>query len=161
MLDMKQQIDLQYYKNPLVKWMNIAWDSFRIIDNNTNNVIFMLPDDPCSHEFIEYAEKVSNPTVNLETIRQKLNYRYYNNLDEYVTEMLHLFENWVQYKGIHHKMYFQCDNMKKRFEKFIEKNRLRSGQQSSLLKTDPKKSEDSFISEADDMEWNFNNLLIK
>ena len=37
--------------------------------------------------------------------------------------MLTLFDNWVQYKGMDNKMYTQCDNMKKRFEKFIEKNR--------------------------------------
>jgi hypothetical protein len=49
--------------------MNIAWDSFRIVDNNTNNVIFMLPDEPCSPEFREYASKVKNPTINLQTIR--------------------------------------------------------------------------------------------
>jgi hypothetical protein len=48
MLACKQKIDLQYYKAPLSKWMNTAWDSFRIVDNNTNNVIFMLPDDPLS-----------------------------------------------------------------------------------------------------------------
>jgi hypothetical protein len=103
--------------------MNIAWDSFRIVDNNTNNVIFMLPDDPCSPEYGEYAKKVDNPTINLETIRQKLNYRYYLCLEEFVAEMLTLFDNWVQYKGMDNKMYTQCDNMKKRFEKFIEKNR--------------------------------------
>ena len=103
--------------------MNIAWDSFRIVDNNTNNVIFMLPDDPCTPEFTQYAQKVSNPTINLETIRQKLNYRYYICLGEFVSEMMGLFENWVCYKGTNNKMYTQCDNMKKRFEKFIEKNR--------------------------------------
>jgi hypothetical protein len=85
--------------------MNIAWDSFRIVDNNTNNVIFMLPDDPCSPEYGEYSKKVDNPTINLETIRQKLNYRYYICLEEFVTEMLTLFDNWVQYKGMDNKMY--------------------------------------------------------
>ena len=69
MLNCKNRIDLSYYKQPLTKWMNTAWDSFRIVDNNTNNVIFMLPDDPLSSEFQEYAAKVSNPTINLETIR--------------------------------------------------------------------------------------------
>lgn len=69
MLKCKQTIDAQYYKQPLTKWMNTAWDSFRIVDNNTNNVIFMLPDDPLSPEFLEYASKVQNPTINLETIR--------------------------------------------------------------------------------------------
>lgn len=36
-----------------------------------------------------------------------------------------LFENWVLYKGKLHKMYTQCDNMKKRFEKFIHKNKFK------------------------------------
>ena len=102
--------------------MNIAWDSFRIVYNNTNNVIFMLPDEPCSPEFREYAAKVENPTINLQTIRQKLTYRYYNNLDEFVGEMLTLFDNWVNLKGKGNKMYTQCDNMRNRFQKFIDKN---------------------------------------
>ena len=83
----------------------------------------MLPDDPCSSEFREYASKVNNPTINLQTIRQKLTYRYYNSLEEFVQEMMTLFNNWVDLKGKNNKMYTQCDNMKKRFEKFIEKNR--------------------------------------
>ena len=111
--------------------MNIAWDSFRIVDNNTNNVIFMLPDDPCSQEFQDYADKVDNPTINLETIRQKLNYRYYKCLDEYIHEMTSLFDNWVKYKGKGHKMYTQCDNMKKRFEKFIQKNKAKFNSESA------------------------------
>lgn len=123
LLDRKQRIDQLYFKQTISRWMNIAWDSFRIVDNNTNNVIFMLPDDPCSSEFREYAAKVKNPTINLQTIRQKLTYRYYNSLDEFVDEMLTLFDNWVDLKGKGHKMHTQCDNMRKRFEKFIEKNR--------------------------------------
>ena len=94
-----------YYKQQLPRWMNIAWDSFRIVDNNTNNVIFMLPDDPCSPEFREYASKVNNPTINLQTIRQKLTYRYYNSLEEFVQEMMTLFNNWVDLKGKNNKMY--------------------------------------------------------
>lgn len=120
--------------------MNIAWDSFRIVDNNTNNVIFMLPDDPCSPEFKIYAEKVNNPTINLETIRQKLNYRYYSSLDEFITEMLVLFSNWVQFKGKDHKMYTQCENMKKRFEKFIDKNRNKYSSGSSLVQKNAESS---------------------
>lgn len=112
--------------------MNIAWDSFRIVDNNTYCVIFMLPDDPCSSEFQEYADKVSNPTINLETIRQKLNYRYYRNFEEFINEMTTLFDNWVEFKGTNHKMYTQCDNMRKRFEKFIEKNRNKYSSGSSV-----------------------------
>jgi len=49
--------------------MHIAWDSFRIVDHNTNNVIFMLPDDPTSKEFRAYTEKVLNPTISLNNIR--------------------------------------------------------------------------------------------
>ena len=132
-LECKSKIDSQYYKQSLPRWMNIAWDSFRIVDNNTNNVIFMLPDDPCSQEFRTYADKVQNPTINLETIRQKLNYRYYNSLEEFINEMLILFDNWVEFKGKSHKMFTQCDNMKKRFEKFIEKNRNKYSSGSSII----------------------------
>ena len=75
--------------------MNVAWDSFRIIDNNANNVIFMRPDDPCSEEFTKYASsnKYKDVSVNLETIRKKLTYRYYINLEEYIDEMQILFQN--------------------------------------------------------------------
>ena len=53
-LDCKSKIDPIYYKQ-LPKWMNLAWDSFRIVDDNSNNVIFMLPDDPNSSVFIEFS----------------------------------------------------------------------------------------------------------
>lgn len=54
-----------------------------------------------------------------------MTYRYYNSLEEFVEEMLTLFENWVDLKGKSHKMYTQCENMKKRFERFIDKNRYK------------------------------------
>ena len=48
--------------------------------------------------------------------------------------MMTLFDNWVQYKGKLHKMYTQCDNMKKRFEKFISKNKYKySSEETSTL----------------------------
>lgn len=126
--------------------MNTAWDSFRVVDNNTNNVIFMLPDDPLSPEFLEYASKVSNPTINLETIRQKLNYRYYNNLDEFVSEMNQLFDNWVLFKGKNHRMYTQCDNMKKRFQRFIERNKQKFSENNSANnKLSPNKLNEEII----------------
>lgn len=105
--------------------MNIAWDSFRILDNNSNNVIFMRPEDPC---IIEYAHNngstVSYPdaSINLETIRKKLIYRYYIDLDEYIAEMRALFENQIDYMGKTHKLFLQVDNIRKRFFKFIEKS---------------------------------------
>lgn len=104
-LSLKQKIDQVYYKQSLPRWMTIAWDGFRIVDNNSHSVIFMLPDDPCTKEFQEYASKVENPTINLETIKQKLQYRYYVTLDEFVNEMITLFENWAQYKGRNNKMF--------------------------------------------------------
>ena len=43
MLIKRSEIDKVYFKHPLPKWMTLAWDSFRILDNNSNNVIFFLP----------------------------------------------------------------------------------------------------------------------
>lgn len=76
--------------------MNVAWDSFRIIDNNSNNVIFIRPEDPCIMEDLQNSEEnVTFPdaSINLETIRKKLIYRYYKNLDEFIAEMRALFDN--------------------------------------------------------------------
>ena len=52
-------------------------------------------------------------------------YRYYKSLDEFVDELFALFDNWVQYHGINNKMYTHCDQMRKRFEKFIDKHRVK------------------------------------
>lgn len=40
MLQRKFEVDQQYFKSPLKRWMSIAWDSFRVIDNNSCSVIF-------------------------------------------------------------------------------------------------------------------------
>ena len=50
--------------------MTIAWDGFRIVDNNTHSVIFMLPDDPCTEDYQDYALKVENPTINLDILQR-------------------------------------------------------------------------------------------
>ena len=39
------------YKQPLPKWMNAAWDAFRIADNHNKSIIFLLPDDPKQEEY--------------------------------------------------------------------------------------------------------------
>lgn len=40
LLKRKQKLDLQYYKQPTPKWMNLAWDAFRIVDNHSKAMIF-------------------------------------------------------------------------------------------------------------------------
>lgn len=105
--------------------MNIAWDSFRILDNNSNNVIFMRPEDPCIMECAQNSgSTVTFPdaSINLETIRKKLIYRYYKDLEEYISEMRALFENQIEYMGRTHKLFLQVENIRKRFFKFIEKS---------------------------------------
>jgi len=56
MLKRKQKLDLQNYKQPLPKWMNIAWDAFRILDNHSKSMIFMMPDDPSNEEYQQYIK---------------------------------------------------------------------------------------------------------
>ena len=88
--------------------MNIAWDAFRLIDNNTSCVIFMMAhdtEDPQSNENQQYCARVREPAVHLESIRQKLSYRYYRNLDEFVNEMELLFANWIDFNGTEHRMF--------------------------------------------------------
>lgn len=80
--------------------MNVAWDSFRIIDNNSNNVLFMRPEDPCVIEQSDHPGSFPDASINLETIRKKLIYRYYHNLDEYITEMRALFDNQIDHMAM-------------------------------------------------------------
>ena len=67
LLEQKFQIDKEYFKEPLPKWMGIAWDAFRLIENNASSVIFQLlhDDDPSSAEFINFCMKVSRPDVSI------------------------------------------------------------------------------------------------
>ena len=48
--------------------MNLAWDAFRIIDNHSKSMIFMMPEDAKHEEFEEYANKIDNP-ISLDNIR--------------------------------------------------------------------------------------------
>jgi len=68
MLRRKQKLDLQNYKQPIPKWMNLAWDAFRILDNHSKSMIFMMPDDPKNEEYSAYMKAVSKP-ITLEAIR--------------------------------------------------------------------------------------------
>ena len=120
MLQRKFEIDQQYFKNALKRWMSIAWDSFRVIDDNSCSVIFTQCDEnPESAERQRYDAAVQDSSVTLENIRSKLTYRYYSNVDEFVAEMETLFANWIQYNSERHRMYSQCINMRNRFRRFI------------------------------------------
>jgi hypothetical protein len=48
--------------------MNLAWDAFRILDNHSKSMIFMMPDDPKNEEYSAYMKAVSKP-ITLEAIR--------------------------------------------------------------------------------------------
>ena len=48
--------------------MNLAWDAFRILDNHSKSMIFMMPDDPKNEEYAAYMRAVSKP-ISLEAIR--------------------------------------------------------------------------------------------
>lgn len=71
MLRRKQRLDLQNYKQPIPKWMNVAWDAFRIVDNHSKSMIFQMPDDPKNDEHSEYMRIVKRP-LSLETIRVRI-----------------------------------------------------------------------------------------
>ena len=71
MLRRKQQLDLQNYKQPTPKWMNIAWDAFRIVDNHSKSMIFQMPDDPKNEEYQQYVQLVERP-LSLEAVRVSL-----------------------------------------------------------------------------------------
>lgn len=105
--------------------MNLAWDAFRILDDHSKSMIFMMPDDPKNEEYASYMKVVSK-TITLEAIRNKLNQKYYQSFDDFITDMNLLFSNFVKFRGKHHKMYKYCDAVQKRFEKFIEKAKQRT-----------------------------------
>jgi hypothetical protein len=48
--------------------MNLAWDAFRILDDHSKSMIFMMPDDPKNEEYTSYMKVVSK-TITLEAIR--------------------------------------------------------------------------------------------
>ena len=89
--------------------MNAAWDAFRIVDNHSKSMIFQLPEDPKNEEYQDYIRTVQKP-IGLEAIRvsivnqlifkqTKLNYRLYNDFDEFVEDMELLFRNWITFRG--------------------------------------------------------------
>ena len=58
---------MQNYKQPVPKWMNLAWDAFRIVENHSKSMIFMMPEDAKHEEFEDYANKIDNP-ISLDNI---------------------------------------------------------------------------------------------
>jgi hypothetical protein len=56
--------------------MNLAWDAFRILDNHSKSMIFMMPDDPRNEEYSAYIKTVSKH-ITLEAIRVTIN-RYFS-----------------------------------------------------------------------------------
>jgi len=48
--------------------MNVAWDAFRILDNHSKSMIFMMPEDPSNEEYHQYIKSVTKP-ISLEAIR--------------------------------------------------------------------------------------------
>ncbi|CDW76627.1 UNKNOWN [Stylonychia lemnae] len=140
MLRKKQKLDMQNYKQPQPKWMNFAWDAFRIVDNHSKSMIFMMPDEPKNEEYLDYIKCVDKP-ISLETIRNKLNMRHYTVFEEFIDDMNTLFDNWIKFRGVgnelfnfqpnlEHKMFKYCDAVQKRFDKFVEKAKQKSKQDS-------------------------------
>jgi hypothetical protein len=68
MLKKKHKFDLQNYKQPVPKWMNLAWDAFRIVENHSKSMIFMMPEDARNEDFDEYRRKIDNH-ISLEIMR--------------------------------------------------------------------------------------------
>ncbi|TNV78169.1 hypothetical protein FGO68_gene9490 [Halteria grandinella] len=125
LLRRRQKLENVAFKQPIPKWMNIAWDAFRILDNHSKSMIFMMPDDTNSEEYQLYLKRVQKP-ISLETIRNKLNLKYYQNFEEFVDDMNTLFENFVKFRGKEHKLYKYCESVQQRFAKFVEKGKLRT-----------------------------------
>lgn len=63
--------------------------------------------------------------------------RYYGVFDEFIEDMDTLFNNWIKFRGegkfyllikvtIEHKMFKYCDAVQKRFDKFVEKSKMKT-----------------------------------
>ena len=108
MLRKKQRLDMQNYKQPIPKWMNLAWDAFRIVDNHSKSMIFQMPEDPKHEEHKDYIRAVVKP-LSLESIRvssmssnlvqNKLNQKCYQTFDDFVRDMQTLFNNFTVFRG--------------------------------------------------------------
>ncbi len=73
LLRRKQKLDVQNYKQPVPKWMNVAWDGFRLVENHSKSMIFQFPDnDPKHEEYSAFIKAVDKP-ISLETIRVRVN----------------------------------------------------------------------------------------
>ena len=72
MLQRKHKLDSQNYKQPVPKWLNVAWDAFRIVENHSKSMMFQFPaEDKAHEEHTAYIKSVEKP-ISLETIRVKL-----------------------------------------------------------------------------------------
>lgn len=78
MLRKKQALDLANYKQPAPRWLNIAWDAFRIVDNHSKSMIFMMPEGAKNEEYKDYIKCVERP-LSLDTIKVSLG--FFNVLD--------------------------------------------------------------------------------
>lgn len=67
--------------------MNFAWDAFRIVDNHSKSMIFMLPDDPKNEEYEDYIRSVEKP-LSSETIRVSQLINLFRNLEQIEYEIL-------------------------------------------------------------------------
>ena len=108
----------------------------------------MMPDDPKNEEYASYIKAVTKP-INIDAIRvtilrlksllqNKLNQKYYQTFDDFISDMTLLFDNFVKFRGerklslsnlimfLDHKMYKYCDAVQKRFDKFVEKAKQRT-----------------------------------
>jgi len=73
MLRKKQQLDLANYKTPLPKWLNLAWDAYRVVDNHSKSMIFTMPEGTKNQEYRDYIKCVEKP-ISLETIKVKFSF---------------------------------------------------------------------------------------
>ena len=151
MLRRKQKLDMQNYKQPTPKWLNIAWDAFRIVDNHSKSMIFQMPDDPRNEDYREYQRVVDKP-LSLEAIRVCIfSHDYWLRLSCKASTIRLLKSSLLTWKHssitslssedkvtlffriftyLDHKLYKFCEGVQKRFEKFVEKGRLRANMDS-------------------------------
>jgi len=60
MIKLKQRLEQTNYKAPMPKWLNAAWDAYRLVENHSRAMIFQFP-EPGQPEYDKYIEVVQEP----------------------------------------------------------------------------------------------------
>lgn len=71
-----------------LKWLNLCWDAFRIVDNHSKSHIFQT----VTPSHLQSRQLQVQP---VEQIKDKLQKRVYRSLEEFDNDMSSMFQDWL------------------------------------------------------------------